>query len=1318
LGVLAAVALVVGLITGLNGFDAVLLSTVAGIAGPVVAGVVIVLGFLMPLVVSRYSAQVSQTRNITSQALACFLNSFILEPAIETEWQMHMKALETLEKWLAASGKTTGPPVVACYNPATDNIEYALALRTASDNLNEALIKSILTARGFTPDGITAALAYIEEHEGLHQAYPGLSEKTIFVLQYHLNTLTNPQTETNMVRALIKLAFQDNPEAVRVFRGLIPVFKELFHTTEGLELQTEILDALRYATSHGIPEAATVFKELFLETDNPDHRIKILKYLLGVLTDDTPKEVLRVFEEFFPIFKELFLTTDNIGLQSSILETFTYIIYHDIPNALTALKELFLETDNPELQIKILEVLRFVAYSSGKVHLSQAIEELIPALKELFLETDNPELQIKILEVLRHTAFRGGDEASQAIEELIPALKELFLATDNLGLQINILEVLRFAASHGRVWASQAIEELIPALKELFLETKNPELQIEIIGVLRYTDSLGASQAIEELIPALKELFLETKNPELRMNILEVLNITVYYGIPEAIKTIIELVSVFKELFWEKVARLEKIAILKILKNAVSRSPEVARALKELLTGFIAKAGLTSLLYIDFHGSGDSRNSWLPLSELITLDKLKFLPLPEGLSLPLPQQKVEGDKLPSYENIKELLGAIGIDAQYYTTLGRKVTYSLQGENGNTRYIALKMMRGEGETPADLKREGNWLSFLNKAKKLLPLQGTWARPLSLTQQEGSFLARVKVADRERQSTTPNLPGKPSGVYQDTEGYCIVLVTEETLETLSYLDQKKDIEGNDITPERFKAASLVALHDLFVFLRYGIIHPDLIELYHDNRKPTGDNIGSNRIDAGVYSWRLWGRLEAWLKASTYSNFRLSGFADLANFTTIEAAIKDTQSRRFVAIRRNARGTGDWVYEYAGAYLLSILLVKAAWMHNTNRLNWGDKAEIGLLSGQAREFFYISMQIYVTAGKTPVDVGAVSAAINQMLDVFSWDILARQMAYFMSGAYAEDFLQPGALKKVQVFYPGAEVNLPTPAKLLEEAEDWGGFTRDKGWSLDGRFSDLGSPNGKNPLQELNRALTLAFALMMLVDDSAYAQESQTPKITPQRSSTLCAILPVLGIVFYLAGIAGPVVAGIIIVLGVLVPLAVSSISGQSAGTGANGGSVGTKITLKGIIDEENLEIIIQDKTEDVAVFIRALAEQREYDLNIQDEGCLQDLNSMVSFFDFDSVRVIPMQMISEKEIKIKIVYNDVGDAHEKQLAHFAEIKALVDAIAVIVPMKNMEEGQAQVSYALALGVLAAVALVVGLITGLNGFDAVLLSTVAGIA
>ncbi|MFA5090978.1 MAG: LysM peptidoglycan-binding domain-containing protein, partial [Candidatus Omnitrophota bacterium] len=42
----------------------------------------------------------------------------------------------------------------------------------------------------------------------------------------------------------------------------------------------------------------------------------------------------------------------------------------------------------------------------------------------------------------------------------------------------------------------------------------------------------------------------------------------------------------------------------------------------------------------------------------------------------------------------------------------------------------------------------------------------------------------------------------------------------------------------------------------------------------------------------------------------------------------------------------------------------------------------------------------------------------------------------------------------------------------------------------------------------------------------------------------------------------------------------------------------------------------------------------------------------------------------------------------------------------------------GQAQVSYALALGVLAAVALVVGLITGLNGFDAVLLSTVAGIA
>ncbi|MFA5090960.1 MAG: glycosyltransferase, partial [Candidatus Omnitrophota bacterium] len=53
-----------------------------------------------------------------------------------------------------------------------------------------------------------------------------------------------------------------------------------------------------------------------------------------------------------------------------------------------------------------------------------------------------------------------------------------------------------------------------------------------------------------------------------------------------------------------------------------------------------------------------------------------------------------------------------------------------------------------------------------------------------------------------------------------------------------------------------------------------------------------------------------------------------------------------------------------------------------------------------------------------------------------------------------------------------------------------------------------------------------------------------------------------------------------------------------------------------------------------------------------------------------------------------------------------------------APVIPKADTQQGQAQVSYALALGVLAAVALVVGLITGLNGFDAVLLSTVAGIA
>ena len=112
--------------------------------------------------------------------------------------------------------------------------------------------------------------------------------------------------------------------------------------------------------------------------------------------------------------------------------------------------------------------------------------------------------------------------------------------------------------------------------------------------------------------------------------------------------------------------------------------------------------------------------------------------------------------------------------------------------------------------------------------------------------------------------------------------------ETPDYFSYLHEADDDAA-------FEAASQKNLHDLFVLARYGLIHPDIIELFHDYMH------NDHRWDVGKYLCLIdvvkpismdrasgSGMLQGWEGMIRYPNLRLSGPADFAEMVSLDELI----------------------------------------------------------------------------------------------------------------------------------------------------------------------------------------------------------------------------------------------------------------------------------------------------------------------------------------------------------------------------------------------------------------------------------------------
>jgi hypothetical protein len=406
------------------------------------------------------------------------------------------------------------------------------------------------------------------------------------------------------------------------------------------------------------------------------------------------------------------------------------------------------------------------------------------------------------------------------------------------------------------------------------------------------------------------------------------------------------------------------------------------------------------------------------------------------------------------------------DAQLYKVLGRTLIYRTKtgGYIGIKFLKHLKITLPNGrvqmvrEDPGKLIYESKFLDYLNRLKKegvglvaIYPdsyLIGD-QRVVRIQQDEFSEEIKEKLEKFAFQSAKHNQESK----VDTTDRYHTLMAY--TINTSAYFSYLYEAEDNQIEDSIQKN-----IHDLFILAKYGLIHPDITELFHNI-------IHIDRLDRGRYLWMVdiirpvsrrsgAGRLHAWEKTVEYPNMRLSGPSDFSEMVTLDELIALTHPhsinmlnnlQRFSPIERKKIILANSI----GNYLLAWVLNEGKRLKRKNKLNWQDTKEMSTLAESIRKVYLTAYQAF--SGRSDTD-------ISRLID---WNIFAKQMAFFMTDAYIVPLEQknlPADLYSPDTFIE-YEMNIETSR----------GWTY-KGWMIDGENPDLGPVNGPIPLQELIKA------------------------------------------------------------------------------------------------------------------------------------------------------------------------------------------------------------------------------------------------------
>ncbi len=413
-------------------------------------------------------------------------------------------------------------------------------------------------------------------------------------------------------------------------------------------------------------------------------------------------------------------------------------------------------------------------------------------------------------------------------------------------------------------------------------------------------------------------------------------------------------------------------------------------------------------------------------------------------------------------------------------LGRTLVYW----NGKEKkYLAIKVLK-DREDAGNLLLESEMMDYLNDNYDALGLVGQYPQPVMI---DGQRAVRTKSLPAEAVSALTEVRTK--------EGEAIVLDSRYGCYTLmAYEYENRDyftyLNNASLGAEEFFDAIFLGLHDLFCLARVGIIHTALIDVFHTPQT-------SGRVDRGRYLWMAdiirrfrgqsgAGRLHNWKKAVAFPNLRVSGLGDLAEFMPLLDMVANPYHPRVVHLSE-VNGFGDnkdalqnvFLANFLGDYLLALTLITGSYLEEQSLLSWQDPE---MLAEFMRELFNKAYEIF-----KQTEVFPLAGQID-------WQLLARQMAYFMAGDYIGDFSpftdeheRLAILREKGIFRPDADLRFGEYRR--------GNWSETEGWP-----GSLGPINGPLPLQELVRAIYFYTAFMATRIMDNYS--------TPDRLPLACAL------------------------------------------------------------------------------------------------------------------------------------------------------------------------------------------------------------------
>ncbi|MDI6789499.1 MAG: hypothetical protein QME44_02255 [Thermodesulfobacteriota bacterium] len=533
------------------------------------------------------------------------------------------------------------------------------------------------------------------------------------------------------------------------------------------------------------------------------------------------------------------------------------------------------------------------------------------------------------------------------------------------------------------------------------------------------------------------------------------------------------------------------------------------------------------LLNIEFKDAGNSPTTTVGISKawLTSLPPLEFKKLPVE---PPAFQPVEAiNSIPEIDG-PSLKSAMG-NVQLYKRLGRTLVYKTTRGN----FIAIKFLKRSGasrpgrsiqderEDSGRLIYESKYFDYLHALKdKGVALKGTYPSPLFI---HGQRAVRINCHDlpEEMKARLQELSTEPKSHEparaDTTDGYYTFMAY--TIGTPDYFTYLHEADTDSI-----EEASEKNIHDLFTLAGYGLIHPDIIDLFHNL-------IQIRRPEEGRFLWNVdiirpmagragAGRLHGGRHAVSYPNMRLSGPADFAEMVTLEALVSldhphsaymKFNLRRFFLPEREK----ILLAHFMGNYLLAWVLIEGRRLKERpgelNRHKPGGLAKL-------------IKKIYTTAYKALTGSDSTGPDLSTLID---WDRFAGQMTFFMGQAYKkyvnrpipekifgkkDIYITPGdgwgfiqrdvvettlnlhgerlsevldkyfspATSERRIIPPSIFIFKPHFNKLIKKEKDsnlrpgleelYENYAT--GWRFDGINEDIGPVNGPFPLQELIKA------------------------------------------------------------------------------------------------------------------------------------------------------------------------------------------------------------------------------------------------------